>query len=433
MSRSHELLEPRILFCHLDDFCAGVEQYDQADLRGRPVVVSCRPFPNGEVLSASVEAQALGVRPLLPVKTAYQLCPQAVFLLADFSKYCAVFENILYLYADFTDRIEPAGLGGAFLDISGCPGLGDTVSAVNRLKARLEKEYGLTVSVGVAAGKGVARVASHCWRPNGLTVVPRGQERAFLASLPISYLELDPATEESLELFGLATIGQLASLPLSAVVRKFGPAFAAIHRLANGDDPSHVSVFELPPEVGAEATFDFGLAIDEVAGYLPRLADEVANRLSAGMHGLAPLLGRIVILQLYTRRAPVTLSVALKAHAAEARLILRAAQRLLAEAPLDEPIEGMRLAVADLVPPRLGQLPLLPNREAHLRAIKGAIQGLRRRHGSKTLLRVVYDPTAILTEQTFYLAEVENDEPIVQQTRSRDTKTRLTQQPLLAG
>lgn len=437
--------DSRVLYCHLDNFYASVEQHDRPDLRGRPVVVGGSPFPQGRVISASAEACALGIHPALPIKTAYQLCPQAVFLLADFTRYRTIFKNILYyLYADFTDRVESNELGGAFLEITGCPSFLETkhspsesecfASTVQGIKVRLEREYGLKVSIGVATSKGVALVASHCQRPSGLTVVSPRQEKAFLAPLPIGHLDLEPEVQHNLSLLGISNIGQLAALPLAATVRKFGPSFAAIHRLANGDDPGRVSILARPPEIGVEAIFDFGLDASNAATHLPMLAERVANQLNGvETPGQAALRGRVVILRLYTGRVPLTLSTVLKAYTAEVHLILRAAQRLLSEGAPDEPIEGLRLAMTDLISPQFGQLSLFPNREARLKSIKGAIQGLQQRYGPRTLLRVVCDPMATLTEQPFYLAEVENDESTILQTRSGDSKAGAAERSFLAG
>jgi nucleotidyltransferase/DNA polymerase involved in DNA repair len=246
----------------MDAFYAAIEQRDRPELRGRAVVVGADPRGGrgrGVVSTASYEARRFGVQSAMPISQAFRLCPDAVYLPVDMEKYARVSGQVMAVLRDVTDRVEPVSIDEAFLDVTGSGrslGPGETIA--RRLKERLRAETGLTASVGVAANKLVAKIASDLRKPDGLVVVPAGTEAAFLSPLPVRRLwGIGPRMEERLMKAGIHTIGQLAAQGEAVLERRFGTHGHDLLRLARGLDDREVASH--PGEaksVGQEHTFD---------------------------------------------------------------------------------------------------------------------------------------------------------------------------------
>ena len=274
-----------ILHVDLDAFFAAVEQRDRPELRGRPVIVGGEPGTRGVVSAASYEARRYGVRSAMPLRTAAALCPEGVFLPVDGAKYRRVSAEVMAILRRFTPRIEQISIDEAFLDVGGSERLFGPPEAIARaVKAAVRAEVGLTASVGVASTKLVAKIASDLRKPDGLVVVPEGQEAAFLAPLPIARLwGVGPQTRIILAELGAATIGDLATIPVDALVRRLGQHGAALHERALGIDPAPVSGEVAAKSVSHEHTFAVDTAdADEIEATLLALAEGVAERLRDG-------------------------------------------------------------------------------------------------------------------------------------------------------
>ncbi len=272
-----------ILHVDLDAFFAAVEQRDRPDLRGKPVIVGGGgPGDRGVVSAASYEARKFGVRSAMPLRTAGRLCPNGVFLPVDGAKYQRVSREVMAILRRFTPLVEPISIDEAFLDVTGSHGLfGDGASIARQVKQAVRDEVDLTVSVGVASTKLVAKVASELRKPDGLVVVPSGEEAAFLAPLPISRLwGVGPSTANALRDFGVVTIGDLASLPGEALTRRFGKHGASLTLRARGVDPDPVDNPDVAKSIGHEHTFDVDTSDrDVIERTLLAMADGVAGRL----------------------------------------------------------------------------------------------------------------------------------------------------------
>jgi nucleotidyltransferase/DNA polymerase involved in DNA repair len=209
----------------MDAFYASVEQRDRPELRGLPVIVGADPRGRGVVSACSYEARVFGVRSAMPISRAYRLCPHGVYLPVDMTKYGQVSTEIMAILGDFTPLVEPVSVDEAFLDLTGTETLwGPPPEAVRRIKARIREATGLTASAGLAANKFVAKVASELRKPDGLVVVPAGEEAAFLAPLPIERLwGVGKATANELEALGVTTIGQLQRLAPAVLTARLGP------------------------------------------------------------------------------------------------------------------------------------------------------------------------------------------------------------------
>jgi len=275
--------EATILHADLDAFYASVEQRDDPALRGKPVIVG-----GGVVLAASYEARAFGVRSAMPGSQARRLCPQAVFLPPDMAAYAAASGEIMRIFADVTPLVEPLSVDEAFLDVSGALRLlGRPRVIADHIRERVRTEQGLTCSVGVAATKYMAKLASGRAKPDGVLVVPAARTLEFLHPLPVEVLwGVGERTCEVLRRLGLRTVGDVAQAPPRLLRQALGDAAAThLHELARGRDPRRVSPERVEKSAGAETTFDEDVADpDVIRRTLLGLATGVARRLRRTGH-----------------------------------------------------------------------------------------------------------------------------------------------------
>jgi DNA polymerase-4 len=249
-------VNPCILHIDLDAFFVSVEQALAPELVDKPVVVGGRPDRRGVVASASYEARVFGIRAGMPLTQAYRLCPQAIFLQGSFTAYRDASERFMTILADFSPCLEPAGLDEAYLDVTGCELFGTPYQIASRIKERVKKELKLIASVGMASCKVVAKIASDLGKPDGLVEVAAGQEKDFLAPLPVASLPgVGKKTEQSLKAMGIKTIGQLAVLPIEVIKNRFGSFGLMIHHHANGIDNREVEAPGEAKSISRETTF----------------------------------------------------------------------------------------------------------------------------------------------------------------------------------
>ncbi len=241
----------------LDAFFVSVEQVENPQLKGKPVVVGGRPQGRGVVASASYEARAFGLHAGMPLITASRLCPQAIFIQGSFPKYRRASERFVAILASFSPYLEPMGLDEAYLDATGFESIhGSARQMAARIKQRVKAELGLTASVGIASGKVVAKVASELAKPDGLLEVAEGKEPSFLAPLPVASLPgIGKKTEQKLKSLGIDTIGKLSILPLKALKSHFGASGEVLHRFARGIDQREVKPPATAKSISRETTF----------------------------------------------------------------------------------------------------------------------------------------------------------------------------------
>ena len=319
-----------ILHGDLDAFFVSVELLKRPDLRGKPVLVG-GTAGRGVVSAASYEARRYGVNSAMPMSVALQRCPNAIVLRGDYSSYARYSKQVMRIFEQHTPLVEPLSIDEAFLDVSGARRLhGSPAEIAWTIRERVHAETGLTCSIGVAATKYVAKVASSRAKPDGMLVVPAAQTVAFLHPLPVSALwGVGRVTEESLLRLGLRTVGDVAAMPHEALERAVGPALAArLGQLANGIDPRDVHTTRTEKSIGHENTFGYDLVDPvEIRRELLRLSNNVAVRLRK-----ASLLGRTVTLKLrYGDFRTVTRSRTLAEPTDVARRIYDEASDALAE------------------------------------------------------------------------------------------------------
>jgi DNA polymerase IV len=251
-----------ILHVDMDAFYASVEIRDRPELAGKPVIVGGLAG-RGVVLSATYEARAFGVRSAMPMARARRLCPHAVVIPPSHGIYGSVSKEVMAIFRAVTPLVEPLSLDEAFLDVSGALRMHGSAATIGQLiRRRVLEQQQITCSVGVAANKFLAKLASvHC-KPDGLLVIPADRVLEFLHPLPVSALwGVGERTDQSLARLGLRTVGDIARTPVSALEAELGKAAAAhLHGLAWGRDSRSVESAVHEKSVGAEETFDVDVA-----------------------------------------------------------------------------------------------------------------------------------------------------------------------------
>lgn len=273
----------RILHCDMDCFYAAVHARDDPSLRGRPLIVGGSPEGRGVVAAASYEARRFGVHSAMPSARAARLCPQAVFLPADFPRYRRESQEIFRIYREYTPLVQAVSIDEAYLDVTDSLGeLGSATAVAREIRRRVRSERELTVSVGVAPSKLVAKIASDADKPDGLTVVPPSRVENFLAPLPVRRLHgVGPATEEVLEGLGVRTVADLRCLDVEVLAGRFGRHGEVLWRFARGVDEREVTTRRERKSLGKETTFRRDLADPrEMEGILDELASSVAESLA---------------------------------------------------------------------------------------------------------------------------------------------------------
>jgi len=270
-----------ILHVDMDAFFASVELARRPQLRGRPVVVGGRE--RSVVLAATYEARAFGVRSAMPMTQALRLCPHAVVVPPDHRTYREVSAAVMSLLREITPLVEQISVDEAFLDVEGARRrLGPPTHIARLVREHVRREHGITCSVGVAANKFVAKLASTYAKPDGMLLVPRSSTVDFLRSLPVEALwGVGARTKAALERWGLRTVADVADTDVAVLQRAVGAvAGAHLHDLAWGRDPRPVSPVRVEKSVGAESTFgEDQHDLDVVAERLRALADECGSRL----------------------------------------------------------------------------------------------------------------------------------------------------------
>lgn len=247
----------RIMHIDLDAFFVSVEQVDNLNLKGRPVVVGGKPERRGVVAAASYEARAFGLHAGMPLATASRLCPQAIFIEGSFPKYRRASQQFMTILADFSPHLEAMGLDEAYLEVTGFESIHGSIHNMARaIKKRIKDELHLSASIGIASGKVVAKVASERYKPDGLLEIAVGEECSFLAPLPIAKLPgVGKKIERRLKDLGINTIGELASAPLATLKHCLGIYGELLRRHANGIDERRVMPPALAKSISRETTF----------------------------------------------------------------------------------------------------------------------------------------------------------------------------------
>jgi DNA polymerase-4 len=274
-----------ILHVDMDAFYASVEQLDNPDYKGRPVIVGADPKDGtgrGVVAACSYEARKFGVRSALPISRAWKLCPHGVYVRPRMKRYAEVSGQVMEVFRRYTDLVEPLSIDEAFLDITGSTALlGSPEQIAQSIKREIRETTGLNASVGLAPNKFVAKIASDLKKPDAFVVVEDSQIEAFLRDLPISRLwGVGPKTELRLHEMGYRTIGALAAASRESLVRSLGSLGEHLYQLSRGRDDRPVVPNWEPKSISSETTFDEDTDDRELLlRTILELSDHVAERL----------------------------------------------------------------------------------------------------------------------------------------------------------
>jgi len=280
----------------MDAFYASVEQRDNPQLRGKPVIVAWRGN-RSVVCAASYEARAFGVRSAMPTVRAERLCPDAIFVAPDFTRYRAVSRDVREIFKRHTDLIEPLSLDEAYLDVTeNKTDLRTATLVARKIREQIRQELNLTASAGVAPNKFLAKLASDWRKPDGLFVIQPEDVDAFLPPLPVGRLPgVGKVTEEKLAKLQVYTVRDLRSLDVSVLEDHFGRYGVRLYELARGDDDSKVVSDRPTQSISVEDTLEHDVPLAELEPMIRRLAEKLwsASHKESGT-------GRTVVLKLKT-------------------------------------------------------------------------------------------------------------------------------------
>ncbi len=286
----------KIIHVDMDAFYASVEQRDDPALRGRPVVVAWRGA-RSVVCAASYEARTFGVRSAMPAARAERLCPDAVFVPPDFTRYKAASNQIREIMLRHTDLVEPLSLDEAYLDVTEPKSdLTSATAIAQSIRAQIREETRLTASAGVAPAKFLAKIASDWRKPDGLFVIRPQDVAAFLEPLPVARIHgVGKVMDGKLAALGVRTVGQLRDVDVHALEARFGRYGRRLSELAHGIDHAQVKPDRPTQSISAEDTFATDVPLDATVSIIRELAAKVwasANK--------DERVGRTVVLKLKT-------------------------------------------------------------------------------------------------------------------------------------
>ena len=335
-----------ILHVDLDAFYAAVEQRDDPQLRGKPVLVggSAR---RGVVASCSYEARKFGIHSAMPMAEALRRCPRGIVVRHRMERYAEASHTFFGILGDYSPEVEGLSLDEAFLDLTGSERLlGEPRGVAVAIKQRVRDELSLVASVGIAPIKFAAKIASDIDKPDGLRVVAPDQVLAFLHPLPIARLwGVGQATAEVLATMGLATIGDVARYPEAALIGRLGPVTGQhLAALARGDDPRSVVSEHDAVSVGHQETFDED--VDD-KGELGVLLLDQADRVASRLRDHALRARQVVLIVKYDDFRQITRRTTLDAPTSDGGVLARMAIELLAKVPI-EPRKGGRVRLCGI-------------------------------------------------------------------------------------
>lgn len=381
-----ELRRSSIMHVDMDAFFVSVELRSRPELRGKPVIVGY-PADRSVVLSASYEARKFGVKSAMPMAVAARMCPSAVVIEPRHKLYYEVSAQLMAIFGSITDLVEPLSVDEAFLDVGGAiRRLGSPREIGGIIRRRVHEELGITASVGIAASKFVAKIASTRCKPDGLLLIGPDETVAYLHSLPVNALwGVGAKTAEVLARMGIRTVADVAATPPSALKRLLGASGEHVYRLSWGIDPRPVTPVRLEKSIGAEETFAVDTSDDVLLHReLLRLSHRTAERLRS-----TGVVARTISLKLrYTDFSTITRSRTVHAPVDSAQLIYAVAVQLLESL-------GPRAMTVRLVGVRAEQLEdaaqtslqlSFDRRDDNWRAAEQALDRVAEKFGSKSVL-----------------------------------------------
>lgn len=272
-------MELEIIHLDMDAFYAAIEQRDNPELKGKPVIIG-GTSNRGVVSTASYEARKYGIHSAMPAMKARKLCPHGVYLKPNHQKYKAVSKKLRQIFLEYTDLVEPLALDESFLNVANHQL--NSIQIARQIKRRIQRELDLTASVGVSYNKFLAKLASDYKKPDGFMIISPANVEEIIHPLEVNQLwGVGPKTEQKLNQMGLKRIKDVAESELFELVDKLGARGYQLYKLANGEDNREVSPPKRPKSIGKERTFKQDSKNRKIIkAKLERLASKVAKNLA---------------------------------------------------------------------------------------------------------------------------------------------------------
>lgn len=388
-------------------FVVQVEVRDNDSLSGKPIIIGGLPYERKAVYDASKEALACGVRQGMPLREAYALCPQGVFLPLDEGKYADAFTTVLTMLANYSPVVEAGTAGSAFIDLSyECPDYSGVLQFVEEVRQIIEKRLQLHPFVSIALNRFVAWAASRVAGSAKVIVITERGGKDFLKDLPVCLLPASSRTLERLELLGIYRIGQLARLSLAAVSLEFGNEGKRLWELSNGIDESRLVPWSQVPMLKEQIYFE---PAAETIGQVLASGGELLNRLSQQLKERWQCCLRLTISMHFSNDHIAQRVFHLKEATSSRETMLRHLTQYLESARFTTPVSEMRLTLTDFCPENGRQVPISSGfsdeRLKHRERLASAISWLRQRYGKGVVGRVLAKPNSALPEDSFSFTE----------------------------
>ncbi len=392
----------KVAYVFVSHFPVAVEQRENPSLKGKALVIGGLPHERGNVYELSAEAFEQGVRIGMSLRQAEELCPEAIFLPTEEEKYTAAFGEMLTALEPFSPLIEPDGLGGAYLEVSGLHRLYGPDEQLGRSIAQaLEKATRLPVKLGIARGKFTARIAAVEATSEGVLVVAPGGEKRFLRELPVTLLPLSEEMQERLRLLGIRTMGQFVSLPASAILAQFGLEGQRAHRLAQGRDGSRVVGRRAPGLQELEHRFEDPVEDLQV---LQMMAERLSAQLLRRLHPRGQVCRKIGITLEFEGDWREQKYTTLSEPSADERRMEVALGQLLSLFDYRGGVTALKISLGELEQGKGHQLALFPTRTLRKARIDRAMANLVGKYGPDCFLKArLLDLHAALPERKFAL------------------------------
>ena len=338
----------KIIHIDMDAFYASVEQRDNPQYKGKPIVVGGSPQGRGGVVAAaSYEARKFGIRSAMSSKKAVQLCADVIFIRPRFDVYKEVSKNIREIFHRYTDLVEPLSLDEAFLDVTfDKQNIGSAIEIAKQIRKAIKDELQLTASAGVSVNKFIAKIASDMDKPDGLTFIGPSRIESFMEKLAVEkFFGVGKVTAEKMKKMGLHAGSDLKKLTESELTRHFGKPGKFYYKIVRGIDEREVQPHRETKSVGAEDTFQFDLtSMDEMNIELEKIALNVHDRLHRNN-----LMGRTITLKIkYHNFKQVTRSQSFEQTIGDLETIEATAKRLLAATdPEDKKIRLLGISLSN--------------------------------------------------------------------------------------
>jgi DNA polymerase IV len=378
--------QKKIIHVDMDAFYASVEQRDNPEIRGKPVVVGGSPQSRGVASTCSYEARKYGIRSAMPLAEAYRRCPQAIFVPVNGRKYREVSLQINKIFHDYTPIVEPLSLDEAFLDVTGSTRLfGSAENIAKEIKAKIQKELELTASVGLACNKFLAKIASDLKKPNGLVVVAPDKIQQFLDPLPVERIwGVGVKTAERLHGLNIRCVRELRQLEVEYLERLFGIGGNQLYHLARGIDERPVEIERGVKSIGREITFSEDIRDREaLATFLLELTVDVGRKLRK-----EALKAKTINLKLrFKDFSTITRARTLDSLTNLDEDIFASSSELLQEVVLKDSVRLIGVSVSNLSDQEDSQLSLFAEPKQEKENLTKAVDQLKERFGEKSIIR----------------------------------------------